>query len=251
MPTTSLFSHHRLLAGLSKGEQKRLLPLFEDVPLTVKRVLYKARAPIDYAYFSTISMLSATTVMLDGTAIEVATIGNEGLSGLSAMVGCKTSPYEVMVQAEGRALRIKASAFREEANKNGAFRDMLSRYHTAFTVQVSYSVACNGLHKVEKRCCRWLLTCQDRIHSDELPLTHEFLSIMLGVRRASVTEVLQPLQQRGIIDCLRGKIQILNRPALEALTCECYQAVNDEFAYQFDWHVKQLPAMKKAPPARS
>src|SRR5436190_20638236 len=116
-----------------------------------------------------------------------------------------------------RGLRMTAAALREECALDGPLRRLLVLYNTAFSTQVSYSVACNGLHKVEKRCCRWLLMTQDRVGSNILPLTHEFLAIMLGVRRASVTDVLHPLQERGLIRNDRGEIEILDRPGLEAL----------------------------------
>jgi CRP-like cAMP-binding protein len=230
----SALGENRLLARLPKSDQKRLAPLFQAVPLPLKHVFYKARSPIDYVYFPLRGIISAMTVMEDGTAIEVATVGNEGMVGLTAFVDGKTSPYEVMVQAAGDALRMKVNAFQREVSDDGALREILVRYHTAFSSQVSYSVACNGLHKVEQRCCRWLLMTQDRVGTDVLPLTHEFLSIMLGVRRASVTEVLQPLQERGVIRSVRGKIEVLDRSRLEKLACECYRAVTQAFALQFD-----------------
>jgi CRP-like cAMP-binding protein len=230
---TSAQGGNQLLARLPKAEQKRLLPLLQEVPLNLRTVLYKASATIDQVYFPVSGIISAMTVMEDGTAIEVATIGNEGISGLTAFVGGKTSPYEVMVQVAGHALRMKVSDFRQEVSSDGALREILVRYNTAFSTQVSYSVACNGLHTVEKRCCRWLLMTHDRVGADVLPLTHEFLAIMLGVRRASVTEVLQPLQEREVIRSVRGKIEVLNRRALESLSCECYRAVVREFTRQF------------------
>src|SRR5207249_5654898 len=125
-------------------------------------------------------------------------------------------------------------AIRKETNQDGALRKMLILYNTAFATQVSYSVACNGLHNVEQRCCRWLLITRDRIGSNALPLTHEFLGIMLGVRRASVTEVLRPLEERGLINNGRGEIEIVNRPGMEDHACECYEIVNQECARIFD-----------------
>src|SRR5205809_3169862 len=122
-----------------------------------------------------------------------------------------------MVQVPGDGLRMRADVLKEEASQDGPLRRLLVLYNTAFSTQVSYSVACNGLHKVERRCCRWLLMTQDRVGSNVLPLTHEFLAIMLGVRRASVTDVLQPIQKRGLIQNCRGRIEITDRPGLESL----------------------------------
>jgi CRP-like cAMP-binding protein len=224
---------NRLLDCLSKTDFKRIAPLFHAVALEARQILNIVESPIDYVYFPKGGIISAMTVMEDGTAIEVATIGKEGLSSLTAFIGGKTSPYEVMVQVSGEALRMKASALQQEVNSHAALREILVRYHAAFSTQVAYAVACNGLHTIEKRCCRWLLMTHDRIGADVLPLTHKLLAIMLGVRRASVSEVLQPMQDRGIIQSVRGKIDILDRPALEALSCECYRMINREFDRQF------------------
>src|SRR4029079_10033311 len=124
--------------------------------------------------------------------------------------------------------RMKVEAFTQEVVNNKSFLDTMVRYNTAFSIQVAYSVACNGLHTVEKRCCRWLLMTQDRVGSHVLPLTHEFLAIMLGVRRASVTDVLRPLEKNGLVRNGRGKIEILDRSGLKAISCECYERVNEE-----------------------
>ncbi len=224
---------NRLLALLPQAEYQRLTPHLQTVTLALRQVLYKARSPINYVYFPSRGIVSAMTIMENGAAIEVATIGNEGMSGLSAFIGGKTSPNEVMVQVPGEGIRMSADVLKEEAKRDGPLRRLLIQYNTAFSTQVSYSVACNGLHKIEKRCCRWLLMCQDRVGSNMLPLTHEFLAIMLGVQRSSVTEVLHPLQERGLILNGRGKIQIVDRPGLEATSCECYRVVKEEFARLF------------------
>jgi CRP-like cAMP-binding protein len=224
---------NQLLTLLPRGEYQRLSPHLQALSLPVKQVLYAARSPIDYVYFPISGVISAMAVMEDGSAIEVATIGNEGMAGLTAFIGGETSPYEVMVQVEGEAIRMRADVLKHESRQDGPLRRLMVLYNTAFSTQVSYSVACNGLHKVEKRCCRWLLMTADRMESDTLPLTHEFLAIMLGVRRPSVTEVLQPLQARGLIQNGRGKITIVDRPGLEAAACECYRVVKEEFARLF------------------
>ena len=126
-------------------------------------------------------------------------------------------------------LRIESRALREEVARSGPFRDLLIDYHAAFMAQVSQSVACNGLHRLEQRCCRWLLMTRDRVGSDDLRLTHEFLAIMLGARRASVTEVLGPLQEAGLVRSHRGRIIIIDRAGLESRACECYRVVRDEY----------------------
>jgi CRP-like cAMP-binding protein len=193
-------------------------------------VLYEFRGPIDYAYFPTGAVTSALTVMQDGSAIEVATVGTEGLVGHTAVFGSgRTSPNKVIVQIGDGGLRIDSRALRREAARGGPLADLLDDYHTAFMSQVSQSVACNGLHRLEQRCCRWLLMTRDRVGADDLRLTHEFLAIMLGARRASVTEVLKPLQEAGLVRSHRGRISILNGAGLEERGCECYQVVKDEY----------------------
>jgi len=226
--------HNHLLARLPKDEFNRLSPLLQPVLLTAKQVLYQLRSPIDYVYFPTNGVVSAMTVMVDGSAIEVTTIGSEGVTGLTAFIGGETSPYKVIVQVSGDGLRMKADVFREEAKRDGPLKKILVLYNTFFAMQVSYSVACNGLHKIEQRCCRWLLMTQDRVGSNVLRLTHAYLAIMLGVRRASVTEVLQLLQKRGMIRIRRGSIELLDRSGLEETSCECYRVVNEEFRRLLD-----------------
>ena len=219
---------NRFLARLPEAEYRRLLPLLEPVELEPAQVLYDARGPIDYAYFPTEAVLSALTVMQDGNAIEVATVGHEGLVGHYGFGG-KTSPHKVMAQVAGGALRIASRDLHEAAVTDGPLKDLLTAYHVAFMAQVSQSVACNGLHKLEQRCCRWLLMSRDRVGSDDIELTHEYLAMMLGARRASVTDVLGPLQDAGLIHCERGLITILNGAGLEARSCECYAVVRDEY----------------------
>jgi len=197
--------------------------------LKFRQVLYEPRSPIDHAYFPTRGVLSAIIVMEDGNSIEVATVGREGVVGLPVFLGPVTSSNQVIVQVAGSALRIKGDALKGEADRDGPLRRVLLGYQGAFLAQVGQGVACNGLHTVLQRCCRWLLMTQDRLQADVLPLTHEFLGIMLGVRRATVSEVLEPLQDDGLVRARRGKITVLDRPGLEAACCECYRTVNDEF----------------------
>lgn len=225
---------NRLLGCLPNSSFRRLEPMLTKVDLPIKQSIYRFHTPIDFVYFPTTGLISAMTVMRDGNAIEVATIGNEGMTGIIPFIGGDFSANELMVQVAGEGLRMNVDDFRKESALEGPFRRLLGRYNTAFHVQVSYSVACNGLHNVLQRCCRWLLMTQDRIGSNVVPLTHEFLGIMLGVRRASVTDVLQPLQEGGLIRNERGVIEILNRQGMEALTCECYPAVQKEFDKVFD-----------------
>jgi CRP-like cAMP-binding protein len=222
-------TENRLLAQLPKSEYARLLPLLQPVVLHFNENLYETGATIDHAYFPNSGCLSALAVMKNGDCIEVATIGNEGMMGLTVAIGAETSPNKVIVQVAGDGLRMKAKDFKREFEQDSPFRQLLFRYHSAFLIHVSYSAACNGLHPVQQRCCRWLLMTHDRVHTDEIRLTHEFLSYMLGVRRPTVTEVLQPLQDAGLIGNTRGTIKILDRAGLEEACCECYQNTKDEY----------------------
>jgi CRP-like cAMP-binding protein len=201
----------------------------QPVKLEFKRVLYEYRAPIDYVYFPTGAVLSALTIMADGSAIEVATVGNEGLIGHTTVVGGKASPNKVIVQIGDGGLRIEARVWREEAARRGPLQDLLADYLSAFMSQVSQTVACNGLHRLEQRCCRWLLMTHDRVGSNDIRLTHEFMAIMLGARRASVTETLRPLQEASLVRSHRGRLSILDRAGLEARACECYRVVKDDY----------------------
>lgn len=233
MPNFAMISPHaagnRLLANLPNDEFERLREFLEPVALDFERVVYEFGASIDSAYFPVSAVFSALTVMEDGTAIEVANVGNEGLVGHLAATVAVTSVNKVIVQIGGGAWRIDSRTLRAEVARSGALRELSNRYHAAFLSQVSQSVACNGLHRLEQRCCRWLLATQDRVGSDDLKLTHEFLAIMLGARRASVTEVLRPLQEADLVRSHRGRIIVLNRVGLEQRACECYRAVKNEY----------------------
>src|SRR5688572_11620768 len=172
---------NRLLHRLQPRDVDSLQSHLKVVPLEFGSVLYDAQQPIDSAYFPTSGILSAVAVMDDGDGIEVATIGNEGMFGMPAFVEPEFSPYRVLVQGAGLAVRIPLDILKAELNRNGPLRDVVNRYHAAYLFQVSQCVACNGLHSVERRICRWLLMTHDRLGVDELPLTHEFLALMLGV----------------------------------------------------------------------
>jgi CRP-like cAMP-binding protein len=202
----------------------------KPISLTVGTVLYEARAPIEYAYFPNSGALSAVVVMSDGNMIEVATVGPEGAVGLPILMTAESSPNRVLAQISGESMRIDAAVLRQIAAHDEEMRQLFVSYYNAFTFQCSQSVACNGLHSVQQRCCRWLLMSHDRIPGDDIFLTHEFLAVMLGVRRPSVTEVLQPLNEKGLVANGRGKITVLNRRGLEDEACECYRLVRDEYA---------------------
>jgi CRP-like cAMP-binding protein len=175
-------------------------------------------------------MVSLVQPLENGTTIEVGMIGNEGLVGTPVLLGADSSPLEAMVQIPGSALRIPATAFREEVGRRAGLLRVMLRYVQALHIQVSFTAACNGRHTVPERLARWLLTAHDRSTSDQLPLSHDFLSQMLGVRRAGVTVALGTLKVAGLIRNSHARVTILDRPGLEAASCECYRTVRDEYA---------------------
>jgi CRP-like cAMP-binding protein len=220
---------NRLLALLPRPEYNRLFPNPRPISLEFKHVLYEPEALIDFAYFPSNGVVSQVTVMEDGAIIELSTVGNEGMIGLPIALGIAESSSKAVVQVPVIGLRMPADTLRAETSRDSPLRRLLLRYAGTFLFQISQTVACNGLHSVQQRCCRWLLMTHDRVRGDEFPITHEFLAQMLGVRRPSVTEVLRPLQQDGLIDYRRGKMVILDRKGLEGASCECYRTVRREY----------------------
>ena len=216
---------NRLLRRLPAHEYQRLEQHLVPMTFASGEILYEPNTRVRFIYFPTDCVLSAVTIMEDGEGTEVGTIGNEGGAGLTAFLGPLVSPHRVLVQVPGAGVRIDAEILRREAANSRDLYNLLLAHHHAFLYQVFQSVACNGLHPLLKRCCRWLLMTHDRVIQNELPLTHEFLSFMLAVRRSGVTEALQELQQRGLISNSRGSIMIIDRPGLEAVACECYHTV--------------------------
>lgn len=221
-------SRNALLAKLSPEQFATLSPSLHRVSLEVPQVLSEVNRSIDYAYFPESGMISIVSVMSNGDTIEVGTIGREGMSGAVLLMEADAMPYRHFVQISGHALRIKTDQLREAAQLDGKLQRVIRQYQAVFIAQSLQAAACNGLHSVQQRCCRWLLVARDRSDSDELPLTHEFLAVMLGVRRASVTDVLRPLQEAGLVSSHRGIISILNREGLENASCECYRVIVDQ-----------------------
>ena len=178
-------------------------------------------------------MISVVSTMEDGRSIEVGTIGKEGLAGATLLLGAESTPYQLYVQLPGRAYRVEADVLKAKAQRIDELRQLILRYQLAFLAQAMQTAACNGLHSVQQRCCRWLLMSHDRSQSDKVNLTHEFLARMVGVRRASVSEVLGPLQDRGWIRSNRGEITILDREGLESGSCDCHCAITEQYQRSF------------------
>jgi CRP-like cAMP-binding protein len=218
-----------ILAYLPPDELDRLQAKLQPVELEHGRILYEANMPVEQVYFVDQGMISVVSMMQNGSVIEVGTIGHEGMAGLAVILGVEAMPYRHIVQVPGRARRMSAATLVGELRPDSFLPKLLNRYHGAFNTQVMQGMACNGLHSVIQRCCRWLLTTQDRVGSQELNITHDFLAQMLGVRRASVTEVLRPLQKDGLIRASRGKVVILDSKRLADASCECYGVIRKEY----------------------
>lgn len=192
--------------------------------------IYKPHEPVRHVYFPHNAMISIVANTAEGESVEVGVIGREGMAGVPALIGADgISPHESMVQLADSGMRMRAEVAREEFKRGGAFQDLLLRFMQAKNVQIARSAACNRLHTVEERLARWLLMTHDRAASDELPLTQEFIAMMLGCRRAGITSAAITLQGDGLISYQRGHITILDRAGLEDFTCECYSIVKAEY----------------------
>ena len=231
--TGTLQLRNRILRRLPKSDLKRLESKLERIEMPRRTSLYEPNRPFDYVYFPETGVASILTVLHDGTETEVATAGYEGVVGLQVFFGAETTPGRAFWQIRGSAFRLKAEVFRAEAERGGALADALLRYAHGFLNQLSQTVSCNFSHSIEQRAARWLLMIQDRA-GDEFELTHEFISHMLGVRRAGVTEAMRSLQKAGGLQYSRGLITILDRTRLEGISCECYRSVSDEFSRLLD-----------------
>ena len=220
---------NRLLASLASEDLALIAPHLVQTDLERGRLLYDPGDPIDMVYFPHDGVISLMTLMENGAAIESATIGPEGALGLMAAVAPRQSLSRAIVQTPLRAARISAERLHEIWEKSPPLRDLADRHSEALYGHAIQSVACNALHSVEARFCRWLLTCHDRISTDTVALTQEFLADMLGVQRTTVTAVARSLQEKGVIRYRRGVVDIIDRQMLEALTCECYGVIRRNY----------------------
>src|SRR5882724_7080473 len=221
---------NKLLASLPRDHFDRLFPHLTPVQLVQGLVLFEAGDEVDQVYFPHNGMLSLLAVLRDGKAIETATVGREGVVGAMAGLGLYKSLVRVVVQMPLACSKIAATHFRTAAATSDPIRNLCIHYNEVLLSQARVTAACNALHSIEARFCRWLLQCADRAASDTVPLTQEFLAEMLGVRRTSVTEVASKVQAAGAITYSRGVIKILDRPALLRMSCECYETLLDQSA---------------------
>ena len=221
-------SVNRLLATLPKNEYKRLLPKLKTVNLILGEDIYEPGEAIKYVYFPNNSIISLISELSETSLLEVGMVGNEGMAGLPVFMGVSSSSTRALVQGSGTAMRMSSAAVRKEANQLGGLHDILHRYSHSLFTQVSQSSVCNRFHLVDARLARWLLMTKDRLGTEEFPLTQEFLSNMLGVRREGVSKAASILQTGKLIRYSRGLITILNRRGLEAKSCPCYRIIKAE-----------------------
>jgi CRP-like cAMP-binding protein len=220
---------NRLLAGLPRPEQQRLMSALVSVPLAFKEVLCEPGESLRHVYFPTTAVVSVLANLPDDLGMEIGSMGVEGMVGVRSFWRASSLPFRVMVQAGGSALRMEASRFQSEVDRPGAIHEMVSRYSGALFIQLGQSTICNGLHSIRQRCVRWLLTTHDRMRTEGFALTQEFFAQMLGVRRASVVEAARQLQRAGLIQYQRGTVTIRNRERLETAACPCYHVIRAEY----------------------
>jgi len=225
----AVVSRNQILAQLGRDDFQRLQPELEDVSLSFKQKLYEQNDSIEWVYFPESGVISLVKILSEGGPVETATVGNEGMVGLSVFLGLQVAPVRAFCQVPGRAKRLRADVLVAERQRSAKLTDLLLRYSGAIVAMLSQSVACNRAHSVEKRLCRWLLMTHDRVGTDEFPLTQEFLAQMLGVRRPTVNIAGRAVQKAGLISYRRGRISIVDRKRLEDASCECYAEIRHVF----------------------
>lgn len=223
------YERNHLLDALTQFDLKRFEEDLELVELPLGLVLYESGEKLNYVYFPTTAIISLLYVMEDGASAEIAVVGNEGILGVSLFMGGETTPSRAVVQSAGFGYRLKGNFLKEEFKRAGPTMRILLLYTQALMTQMSQTAVCNRHHSIEQQLCRWLLLSLDRLETDELRMTQELIANMLGVRREGVTEAAGKLQKLGLINYSRGKINVLNRTALEERCCECYKVVKDEY----------------------
>src|SRR5215208_465199 len=227
--STQVAVGNRILAGLPREQFARLVPHLSTVHLERDEVLYITGDQIRYVYFPISGLMSLLATTETGSTVEVAMVGNEGIIGLPVILKNKMIPYEVTVQTETEAFRIKAEDLQEEFDKCEALHELILRYLNVLIAEIAQSALCHRFHTVEEALGRWLLMAQDRLNTDSLKLTQEIISHALGVPRTGVTMAAGALQTAGLIRYSRGKIMIVDRRELEAKSCECYCIIQHEF----------------------
>jgi CRP-like cAMP-binding protein len=229
-PPGDLRPKNKLLASLPRADFQRLRPHLKTLPVKVKQIFHPANEPVREVFFPNGGVASITTVMQDGSMVEIATVGDEGFIGIQALFGAGMVSGETMMQVPDTSIEVLPfDVFRSELDRRGALFESVQRYSQGLLSLMMQSTACMALHPVQERCCRWLLMTHDRVRQDEFHLSHEFLAMMLGSTRPTVTVVAGILQKAGLIKYIHGRITILDRQSLESASCECYATVRKHF----------------------
>ena len=222
---------NQLLAALPAADYDRIARHLHLRSTVVGATLHEHGRRINDVYFPNGGVFSVTNRMRDGALVEVATVGREGMLGIGVFLGDRSGSGRTMQQVpDGSLVALAVTSFLRETGIDGIFREMMASYAQATLLQTMQCTACNALHDVSQRCCRWLLQIHDRVDTDDFSLKQEFLAVMLGVRRPTVTDVLRALKETGLISTQYGRIRVLRRRQLEAASCECYAAIRDHFA---------------------
>jgi len=220
---------NHLLAALPAAEFVRIEPRLEGVSLKLGEVLYESGDQMTHVYFPTTAIISLLYIMENGATAEIGIAGNNGLVGIALFMGGETTSNRAIVQSGGDAVRMRARDVQDAFSLGGVFQSVLLRYTQSLMTQISQTAVCNRLHSVEQQLCRWLLINHDQLQTDKLVMTHELIANMLGVRREGVSLAAHRLQEKGLIEYVRGTITILDRKGLETEVCECYKVVINEY----------------------
>jgi CRP-like cAMP-binding protein len=224
---------NRFLQSLTSADFERLRSNLEPIELVQGQPIYREDGPIDYLYFVDRGMISLVKTMKDGRTVEVSAVGIEGVLGWNAALGMKGALFDAVVQVPGAARRIDSAALRQAVEKSDTLRGRLQNYGEYAVCELAQTAACNRLHSLEERCCRWLLIAHDSARSDTFSVTQEFLSMMLGVQRTAVSIAANILQKAGFIRYSRGRLTVTDRAGLEAGACECYDTIRDRLAFLY------------------
>ncbi|MDZ4348837.1 MAG: Crp/Fnr family transcriptional regulator [Xanthomonadaceae bacterium] len=228
MSRTPTPEQNHLLAALTADVRSRIFPHLELVALPLGKVLYEPDVILRHVYFPTDSIISLLYVMESGASAEISVIGNEGLIGIALFMGGESTPSRAIVQSGGHAYQLRGGLLKEEFNRHGDLLHLMLRFTQALITQMAQTAVCNRHHTIDQQLCRWLLLSMDRLEGNSLIMTQELIANMLGVRREGVTEAAGKLQRLGVIKYSRGRIEVLDRPRLEQLSCECYEVVKRE-----------------------
>jgi CRP-like cAMP-binding protein len=226
-------SANRLLMDLPRKERSKILKCCKQVDLVFGTVLCESDQPFQHVYFPLTGFISLVAPMDGHPPLEMGLIGNEGMLGVTLVLGVNIAPLHAVVQGSGTALQMTTLQLRRELRDNPSLRHTLKRYLFVLMAQLSQSTACTRFHEVDARLARWLLMTHDRAHADHFHLTHQYLADMLGVQRSAVTIAAGSMQKRKLIRYVRGDIRILDRHGLESASCECYDAVINDYARLF------------------